>query len=57
MLRQARIGVIVVTWWGVHQFGLQSVELIMDEAAKADIKVCFHIAAIQIRGHVGRPVR
>lgn len=43
MLKVARIGVIVLTWWNKADFGLQSVPLIMKEAAKVGIKVCFHI--------------
>ncbi len=43
MLVQARIGVIVLTWWNIHDFGYQSVPLIMDMAARHNIKVCFHI--------------
>ncbi len=43
MLVQARIGVIVLTWWNVHDFGYQSVPMIMDVAAKYGVKVCFHI--------------
>lgn len=43
MLKEARIGVIILTWWDIHDFGYQSIDLIMDEAAKANIEVCFHI--------------
>lgn len=43
MLQSAKIGVIVLTWWDKTNFGIQSVPLIMNEAAKAGIKVCFHI--------------
>jgi glycoprotein endo-alpha-1,2-mannosidase len=43
MLQSARIGVIVLTWWDKTNFGIQSVPLIMNEAARAGIKVCFHI--------------
>lgn len=43
MLVKARIGVIVLTWWDVHDFGYQSVPMIMDMAARHNIKVCFHI--------------
>lgn len=43
MLRSARIGVIVLTWWDKTNFGIQSVPLIMNEAARAGLKVCFHI--------------
>jgi len=43
MLRKAGIGVIVLTWWNKADFGYKSVPAIMDEAAKNNIKVCFHI--------------
>lgn len=43
MMNTARIGVIVLTWWNKADFGMQSIPLIMREAAKAGIKVCFHI--------------
>lgn len=43
MLKKAGIGVIVLTWWDKADVGLQSVPLIMEEAAKEGIKVCFHI--------------
>lgn len=43
MLQRARIGVIVLTWWDKNDFGIQSVPLIMEEAARTGIKVCFHI--------------
>ncbi len=43
MLREARIGVLVLTWWDRANFGVESVPMIMDEAAKAGLKVCFHI--------------
>lgn len=49
MMREARIGVIVLTWWDVHDFGYQSVPLIMDKAAEHGIKVCFHIEPFQGR--------
>jgi glycoprotein endo-alpha-1,2-mannosidase len=43
MLRQARIGVMVLTWWDIYDFGYQSVPLIMNLAARYGIRVCFHI--------------
>lgn len=43
MLKQAKIGTIVLTWWSKSDFGFQSIPLILDEAAKNKIKVCFHI--------------
>lgn len=43
MLQQAGIGVIVVTWWNKGDFMDKTVPLILDEAAKKKIKVCFHI--------------
>lgn len=43
MLKKARIGVLALTWWDKADVGLESVPLIMNEAAKAGLKVCFHI--------------
>lgn len=43
MLTDARVGVIVLTWWGDTAYAAESVSLIMDEANKVGIKVCFHI--------------
>jgi glycoprotein endo-alpha-1,2-mannosidase len=43
MLARARVGVLVLTWWQRADFGADSVPLIMDEAAKAGLKVAFHI--------------
>ena len=43
MLKQAKVGTIALTWWDIYDFGYQSVSLILDEAAKHEIKVCFHI--------------
>lgn len=43
MMKQAGIGVIVLTWWNTHDFGYKSVPTIMNEAAAAGLKVCFHI--------------
>ncbi len=43
MMAQARIGVVVVTWWGDHDFGSSALPTLFDEAAKHGLKVCFHI--------------
>ena len=43
MMAESKIGVIVLTWWDVYNFGSQSVPLIMDVAATYGLKVCFHI--------------
>lgn len=43
MIAGAGIGNIVLTWWAKDSFTTQSVSLIMDEAAKRNIKVSFHI--------------
>jgi glycoprotein endo-alpha-1,2-mannosidase len=43
MMSEALIDVIVLTWWNVHDFGSQSVSMIMNKAAKHEIEVCFHI--------------
>ncbi len=42
-LRQAGIGVIIVSWWGKASSDEKAVPLIMQTAAKYDIKVTFHI--------------
>lgn len=49
MIAQARIGVIVITWWNDDDIGRKCVPLILDEAAKKGIKVCFHIEPFQGR--------
>lgn len=43
MMAKADIGVIVVTWWGKNDIGTPSLPTLFDEAAKHDIKICFHI--------------
>lgn len=52
MIRKARIGVIVITWWNSDDIGKKSVPLILDEAAKNGIKVCFHIEPFKGRNAV-----
>lgn len=52
MIRKARIGVIVITWWNNDDIGKKSVPLILDEAAKKDIKVCFHIEPFKGRNAI-----
>ncbi len=42
-LRQAGIGVIIVSWWGKDSSDEKAVPLIMQIAAKYGIKVAFHI--------------
>lgn len=49
MMADAGIGVIVLTWWRTLDFGSESVSLIMDEAHKAGLKVCFHLEPYQKR--------
>ncbi|MEG2061530.1 MAG: alpha-mannosidase [Alistipes sp.] len=43
MMADARIGVVCVTWWGDNDFGTPGLKTLFDEAAKRDMKVCFHI--------------
>lgn len=43
MMAQARIGVVVVTWWGNRDFGSLGLPILLDEAEKHGLKVCFHI--------------
>lgn len=40
---QARIGVLSLTWWGEADFNNRSVTILLDEAQKLGLKVCFHI--------------
>lgn len=42
-IREANIGTIVLSWWGVGSFEDRNTEMIMDVADKFDIKVAFHI--------------
>lgn len=50
MMAKAKIDVVVVTWWGVDDFGSSALPILFDEAAKHDIKVCFHIEPYNGRG-------
>jgi alpha-mannan endo-1,2-alpha-mannanase / glycoprotein endo-alpha-1,2-mannosidase len=43
MMAEARIGVVVLTWWRKADFGSEAIPLIMDEAQKKGLKVCFHL--------------
>lgn len=43
MMSQARIGVVVVTWWGDADFGSAALPELFDQADKHGLKVCFHI--------------
>lgn len=43
MMARAKIDVAVITWWGVNDFGTSTLPVILEEAAKHNIKVCFHI--------------
>lgn len=40
---KANVGVLSVTWWGERDYGNRSVPLLLDEAAKEGVKICFHI--------------
>lgn len=40
---QARIGVLSVTWWGERDFDNPSVSVLLDEAEKEGLKICFHV--------------
>lgn len=42
-MASAGIGVIALTWWKNSDIGQSSIPVLFDEAAKAGIKVCFHI--------------
>lgn len=48
-LRQAGIGVIIVTWWGPNSYEERPFPLIMEMAEKYGIKVAFHIEPYQGR--------
>mgnify|MGYP000919317581 FL=1 len=50
MMAQAKIDVVVVTWWGVNDFGSPALPALFDEAAKHNMKVCFHIEPYAGRG-------
>lgn len=49
MLATARIGVLSLTWWGERDIDNKSVPIIMEEASKVGIKVCFHIEPFEGR--------
>lgn len=40
---EAKIGVVVLTWWKEGDVGTESIPIILNEAARAGLKVCFHI--------------
>lgn len=40
---RAKAGVLSVTWWGEADYKNPSVPIILDEAEKAGLKICFHI--------------
>jgi glycoprotein endo-alpha-1,2-mannosidase len=42
-IRQARIGVLCTTWWGKGSYEDRSIPAILDAAAKAGLKVTFHL--------------
>lgn len=50
MMAKAKIDVIVVTWWGVNDFGSPALPVLFDEAAKHKMEVCFHIEPYGGRG-------
>lgn len=58
MMKKANIDVIVVTWWGKNDFGSPALPTLFNEAAKHDMKVCFHIepysgrSAETVRGNI-----
>lgn len=43
MMAQARIGVVVVTWWGNSYHGTEALPILMNEAQRQGLKVCFRI--------------
>lgn len=43
MMADARIGVVVLTWWRKSDSGLKAIPIILDEAQKEGLKVCFHL--------------
>lgn len=43
MMADARTGVVVLTWWRTSDSGLKAIPIILDEAQKAGLKVCFHL--------------
>jgi len=51
-LRRARVGVICSSWWGVDSLTDKAAAVLLDAAAAAGIKVCFHIEPFN--GRTGR---
>lgn len=49
MFLKARIGVLAVTWWNNRDLGKENISILLDEAAKVGIKICFHIEPIRNR--------
>lgn len=43
MVRDARIGVLAVTWWNESDTGQENIPIIMEKAEKYGVKICFHI--------------
>lgn len=43
MMAKARTGIMVVTWWRNIDFGSQALDILMNEADKRGLKVCFHL--------------
>ncbi|MCL4251165.1 MAG: hypothetical protein KJ065_23650 [Anaerolineae bacterium] len=48
-LRQARVGLIISSWWGRGSFEDEAIPLLLDVAAQYDIKVAFHIEPYRSR--------
>jgi hypothetical protein len=48
-LRQAGIGVLIQTWWGMGAFSDQAVTPILDAAAEYGVKVAFHLEPFEGR--------
>lgn len=42
-MKQARTGVVALTWWKNSDVGQESIPIILDEAERAGLQVCFHI--------------
>jgi glycoprotein endo-alpha-1,2-mannosidase len=40
---QAKMGVLSVTWWGERDFNNPSIPILLDEAEKTGLKICFHL--------------
>ena len=43
MMARARIGVVAVTWWSNSDYGKGILPMLMNEAQRQGLKVCFHI--------------